>query len=374
MTAATQNRFSTAVHELGPGFAQRATAQDRSGEFVSENYTQLKARKLISAGVPADLGGGGASHDELCDMLRTLGQYCPSTALALSMHTHLVAGATWRHRQGQPTAPLLSKVAAAEVVLVSTGANDWLDSTGKAEKVDGGFKVTGLKRFASGSPAGDIALTSAPYDDPQAGKTVLHFSVPLKADGVRVGTDWDTMGMRATGSHTLSFENVFVSDAQVSVRRPAGQWHPSFNVVCIVAVPIYFSAYVGLAEQAAQLARDSARKRPGDPHLPYLLGEMENALLIAQMALREMLAVSKNYEFAAENAPANQTLMCKTIGANAIRLVLDKAVEASGGGAYFRANPLERLWRDAQAIQFHPMPEMKQLQFTGRLAMGLPPI
>ena len=54
--------------------------------------------------------------------------------------------------QGQPTAPLLSKVAEAERVLVSTGAADWLDSTGSAERVEGGYRVSAQKRFASGSP------------------------------------------------------------------------------------------------------------------------------------------------------------------------------------------------------------------------------
>jgi len=85
--------------ELGPTFAERASAADQNGAFVSDNYRDLKVKKLFSAGVPKDLGGGGATHAELCEMLREVGHYCPSTALALSMHTHLVAAAVWRHGQ-----------------------------------------------------------------------------------------------------------------------------------------------------------------------------------------------------------------------------------------------------------------------------------
>jgi alkylation response protein AidB-like acyl-CoA dehydrogenase len=48
-------------------------------------------------------------------------------------------------------------------------------------------------------------------------------------------------------------------------------------------------------------------------------------------------------------------------------------VESTGGAAFFRKHPLERLWRDAQAMQFHPMPGIRQIHFTGRLAMGLAP-
>src|SRR5258708_31729419 len=96
--------FVAAVREIGPAFAERAAASDQSGSFVADNYRGLKAKKLISAGVPTELGGGGATHAELCEMLRELGHYCPSPALALSMHTHLLGAAGWRHPP-PPTAP-----------------------------------------------------------------------------------------------------------------------------------------------------------------------------------------------------------------------------------------------------------------------------
>src|SRR6185436_6536807 len=142
MTSPSGESFLNAVNAIGPQLADRAAAYDRSGEFVADNYVLLRQHKLMSAGIPRELGGGGASHADLCEMLRALAGYCPSTALALSMHTHLVAAAVWRHLHGQPAAPLLQKVAEGELVLVSTGAGDWLDSTGRAERADGGYRVT----------------------------------------------------------------------------------------------------------------------------------------------------------------------------------------------------------------------------------------
>ena len=372
--SASDNRFVRIVHELGPSFAARAADADRDGRFVADNYVALKQHKLMSAGVPSDLGGGGATHAELCDMLRELAHYCPSTSLALSMHTHLVAAAVWRNLHGQPAAPLLQKVAESELVLVSTGAGDWLESNGNAVKVDGGFRVTGQKRFASGCPAGGLALTSAPYEDPKEGSQVLHFAVPMNSEGVRVGDDWNTLGMRATGSHTLHLENVFVPEAAVSVRRPRGQWHPSFSVISTVALPIVVSTYVGVAEAGAELARAAARNKKPDSQLIRQVGELENSLCIAQMAWREMVAAARNYDFVPELERASGVLSRKTILAGAVRATLDKAVEISGGGAFFRKSPLERLWRDAQAVQFHPLPEAKQLDFTGRVTLGLPPV
>ena len=105
MTDPSSNPFVAAARELGPGFQARAAEHDESGRFVADNYNALKERKLFSAGVPKDLGGGGASHTDLCEMLRELAHFCPSTALALSMHTHLLAAAVWRNLHGQPAVP-----------------------------------------------------------------------------------------------------------------------------------------------------------------------------------------------------------------------------------------------------------------------------
>ena len=374
MTSASSQPFVAVAHALGPQLAERAAAHDRSGEFVADNYALLRENKLFSAGIPSELGGGGASYAELCDMLRALAGYCPSTALALSMHTHLVAAAVWRHLHGQPAAPLLTKVAEGELVLVSTGAGDWLESVGSAQRAEGGYRVSGQKRFASGSPAGNLAMTSAPYDDPEQGPIVMHFAVPINAEGVRIGNDWDTLGMRGSGSHTLTLENVFVPDAAISVKRPRGQWHPSFNVVCVAALPLVTSVYLGVAETAARLARAAAKKRVAEPSTVYLIGEMENALLIAQMAWREAVATANGYAFPPETELGNGALQRKTIIAEHVDRCVKKAVEASGGSAFYRKNPLEQLWRDVQGVHYHPLPEKKQLLFTGRVALGLPPV
>src|SRR5688572_21020947 len=94
--------FMGIVQQLGPDFAERAAASDLEGRFVADNYAALKREKLLSAAVPSELSGGGVGYAELCHGLRELAHYCGSTALALSMHSHLVAAAVWRYRHGQP--------------------------------------------------------------------------------------------------------------------------------------------------------------------------------------------------------------------------------------------------------------------------------
>ena len=91
------------IRRLGPTFAERAVQHDADDSFVLENYADLRGARIFAAGVPAELGGGGANHWELSMMLRELAHYCSSTALALSMHTHQVAIPAWRWaRDPQP--------------------------------------------------------------------------------------------------------------------------------------------------------------------------------------------------------------------------------------------------------------------------------
>jgi alkylation response protein AidB-like acyl-CoA dehydrogenase len=371
---ASRTDWVAVARELGPGFASRAPAYDANDSFVAENYRELKEHRVFSAGVPAELGGGGASHGELCAMLREIAHHCGSTALALGMHTHLVAAMVWAWCQGRPVAPRLQQIAAQQFVLVTTGASDWLDSSGTAERVDGGYRVSGRKVFASGSPLGDLLLTSTRYDDPSDGPMVLHFAVPLKSPGVTVLDNWRTMGMRGTGSNDIMLENVFVPDEGIELRRPRGVWFPLLNVVATVALPLIQSVYLGVAEAARELALQQVAKKRDDPDVWYLVGEMENALVTGRMAVRELIDLCADYTFAPEVATANAALIRKTIAADALQLAVEKALEAVGGGGLFRSMGLERLLRDIQGTHFHPLQSKRQHRFTGRIALGLDPV
>src|SRR5215831_8106412 len=101
-TRSETSTWVTVAEELGPAFASRAARHDLDDSFVLENYAELKAKGIFGAGVPAELGGGGASFAELSACLRLLARSCGATALALAMHTHQVAGLVWRMRQGHP--------------------------------------------------------------------------------------------------------------------------------------------------------------------------------------------------------------------------------------------------------------------------------
>ena len=358
------------IRELGPAFAARAEGHDATDAFVKENYEELRSRGVFGAGVPSELGGGGASHAELCAMLGALARHCGSTALALSMHTHLVAVNAWRWRhEGAPTDGLLRRVAAERLALVSSGGSDWLPGSGTAERVEGGFRISARKVFSSGSPAGQLLVTSAVYADPAAGPTVLHFAVPLSAKGVRIEETWRTLGMRGTGSHDIVIDGVFVADAAVGVRRPAGKWHPLFHTIASVAFPLIYAVYVGVAEAARDLAVGEARKKKADTSLLSLAGEMENELATARLALRSMVDNATSPRFSAETT--NVAMTGRTLaGRHAIRAV-EKAMEVAGGASFFRSLGLERMFRDVQGARYHPLQEKPQILYAGRMALGL---
>ena len=79
------------------------------------------------------------------------------------MHTHQVAipAWRWRTRRRPPVEPLLKRVAAERIILLSSGGSDWIGGSGKAEKVEGGYRITARKVFTSGAPAGDLLMTGA---------------------------------------------------------------------------------------------------------------------------------------------------------------------------------------------------------------------
>ena len=363
-------RWVSIAHQLGLRFAEHAAAHDGDDSFVSENYAALKEARVFSAHVPTELGGGGASHEEICAFLRALARYCGSTALALSMHTHQVATAVWRWRHdGAAVEPLLRRIAAEELVLVSSGGSDWLPASGTAVKVEGGYRVSARKIFSSGSPAGDLLITSAVYDDPECGPTVLHFPLPLRGDGVKILDTWHTMGMRATGSHDVLIEQVFVPDAAVGIRRPQGKWHPLFHLTVHTALPIIFSVYVGVAETARDLAVREATKKRDDPDVVSLVGEMDTELANARLALHAMIERAAT----AKPGPAttNDGLIARTLAGRSALRTVEKAMEVVGGGSFYRKLGLERLFRDVQGARFHPLQEKRQLRYTGRFALGL---
>jgi len=359
------------AREIAEEMANLAASHDEADSFVETGFARLKEAGFFKALVPTELGGGGASIEIMCECIRIIARACGSTALAFAMHSHLVAAAAWRREhQDAPTEGLLRRVAAEDLVLVSSGGNDWLESGGTATKVDGGYVIHGRKPFASGSPMGDLLMTSAVEEEEDGTRTVLHFAIPLKADGVEHKPTWQVLGMRGTGSNDIVIDGLFVPDSAISGRRPVGEWHMLFHVICKIAFALIYAAYLGVAEAARDKAVSIAAKRSPDPLLAQLAGELENEVLSTRLAHERAVRIAETWEPGPETTSA--ACACRTLtGRHAIAAVT-RAMELAGGQSFYRKTGLERMFRDVQAGRFHPLQEKQQLDFTGRIGLGWP--
>jgi alkylation response protein AidB-like acyl-CoA dehydrogenase len=358
--------------ELGEKLSENVNDNDVNNQFAAKNYQLLQEHGFFKIAIPAELGGGGATYAEVCDVVRELGRHCGSTALSYSMHTHPVALNVFKHLRGDEKATAtLRKIADNDLIIAGTGANDWLASSGEMTKVDGGFQVSAHKHFVSGSPGAQVFVTSANYEG-ESGKEVLHFAIPFNSKGITHHSNWNTLGMRATGSNDVTLDKVFVPEAAIVARRPAGEWHPMWNVILPTAMPFIMSAYIGLADAAVDLAKKAAAKRPDE--LAPVLGEMLNQHTLAVISHQDMIRLNQNHGFSPTNELASQILTRKTLVANAAQKTVELAAEIVGGAGFFKGHPMERILRDVRACYFHPLPYRRQHQFSGRIALGLDPI
>jgi acyl-CoA dehydrogenase len=100
-----------------------------------------------------------------------------------------------------------------------------------------------------------------------------------------------------------------------------------------------------------------------------LAGEMENELTSAQLALARMIDLAMTAKPGPETTV--ETMRCRFLLGRGVRATVDKAMELAGGGSFFRAAKLERLFRDVQGVRFHPVPDKQEAAMVGRLALGL---
>ena len=373
-TTTTTQRLSLLdrAKQLGPRLAENASRHDREGSFVADSYEALHEAGLLRAAVPVELGGDGATIAELTALQRELAHHCGSTALASAMHQHVTAFTAWRYRRGMPGAEAtLRKVAEHRLVLLSTGGGDYTHPNGTAVRVDGGYRLTGRKRFASQSPVAGAIATMFTHDDPEEGRRVLNIAVPMATEGVTALPTWDALGMRGTASDDLVFDDVFVTDAQVLANRPYGVIDGPLQVISSIAFTIISGAYLGVAEAAYRAALDVASHRPEDALVQRQVGLMAHELKVASWALDGALAVVGD-----DPTPGvDRTLAVMTAKREVGRAglaVCDLAMEVVGGSSYLTGGVVERCYRDIRAVKFHPLTPENTLVEAGKRALGVP--
>jgi len=136
----------------------------------------------------------------------------------------------------------------------------------------------------------------------------------------------------------------------------------------MVAIPLIYSAYLGVAESARDITVAMAAKRRPGAHVIDLVGRMETDLAGARFALDAMLAAAARGKPSVETTIA--VAVARTLLARHALAAVDLAMEAAGGGAFYRDNGLERRFRDIQGARYHPMQPGQQYAYSGGLALG----
>ena len=372
ITEETIPNWNEMTSKLGGTMSKGTDERDTNNEFVTANYTLLREYGFFKMAIPRGLGGGEADYVDICDVIRELARHCGSTALAFAMHTHPVAVNVFKHlRSDENATATLRKIADNDLIIAGTGANDWLASSGEMVKVEGGYRVSAHKHFVSGSPGAQVFVTSANLESDDD-REVLHFAIPFNSEGITRHSNWNTLGMRATGSNDVTLDKVFVPEEAIVARRPAGEWHTMWNVVLPTAMPLIMSSYVGLADAATEFAIKAAAKRPEG--MAPVIGEMHNQHTLASIILKDMIRSNDNHRFTPTDDLASETLVRKTLVATAVMKTVELAAEIVGGAGFFKGHPMERIQRDVKACHFHPLPYRRQYDLSGRVLLGLDPI
>jgi alkylation response protein AidB-like acyl-CoA dehydrogenase len=355
--------ISKLASEVAHAAAPHADRHDRDGTFVREGAEAARDLGYLAAPVPEELGGGGATTAEVAAAQRIVARSCGSTALATTMHLHVVLAAAWRWRRGHEVVePMLRRVANEDLVVVSTGGGDWVRPTTTATPVDGGWRVSGRKAFASLSP---VAQTMATFAVIEGTTDVIAFGCPFSAEGVRIEETWDAVGMRGTGSHEVVLEDVLVTEAQVTARRTWGVLDGPLLVASLHAWPVVAATYLGVAEALVEEVTSTATAADAR-QVGLLDAHLRNARWALDGTLRE---IGDDPEPSVGSFVLLQQ-MKRTVALAGLDIA-SAVAELAGGRRFARRDAVDRMVRDLRAAVLHPYGPEATLELSGRHALGL---
>ncbi len=365
-------------------FAGRCAGYDRDNRFCDEDFADLRQAGYLTMPVPEALGGAGFTLAEACREQRRLAYHAPATALGVNMHLYWVGlvADLW-HRGDRSLEWMLREAMAGEVFSAghSERGNDLpvLLSTSKAERVDGGFRFTGHKMFATLMPVWTRYGLHAAWADAEGGPKIVHAFLPRSHPGWRKVETWDTMGMRATRSDDVILEGAFVPDRYIARIVPAGGLDAFVLGAFAWALLGIANIYYGVAQRALDLALAGikgktslglSRSMAYHPELQHAVAEM---MLAFEPIAPHIDRIAADWADGVDHGAAwpSKIVAAKYHAVEACWRIVDNAMETSGGAGMFRANELERLFRDARCGRFHPANTFLTHEIVAKTALGI---
>ncbi|MFJ9694835.1 hydrolase [Kitasatospora sp. NPDC101183] len=339
--------LATAAEKVSLLAGQRAAEADATRRLSPEVVAGIREAGFARHFVAAELGGTEGSFDELTRAVVAIGQECPATAWCASLSAYSARFASHLPAEGHRAI-----WGASPDVVIATA----LMPAGRATAVDGGWRLSGRWSYTSGIDFADWALVCGSVAGQDGPPQLRFFALPKGSYGVQ--ETWDSIGMRATSSHTLTVDEVLVP-AHLSYDRT--DMLTGVNATSAVAahnVPFqavggltFIAPVVGAAVGAlnATAAALTGRKRGQAAELAVVRasGRVDAArFLVAQNA-----GVLDGRLFTPEHMARNERNA--TYAAEAAVEAVGLLIKAAGTGGLGEGHALQRFWRDVTSAASH---------------------
>ena len=379
-------RLQQRCRQLAEDFATRAALHDREATDPIENYALLRQAGFYALNVPIDLGGWGTGLLGYALAAEELAQGCPATALAFNMHLCMVGPLMESPLVTVDVKQRLARLVVHEQKLLAGNFSEPTTSgllgtptpATRARRVDGGYRITGRKAFASMIEAADYCAVLAYPDEATSATAAMLLLVPRSAAGRQVDKVWDTLGMRATRSDALILEDCWVPDEALLLRlddmepfkRDGANWlWGSYTAVYLG---------VGVAAYKEIVKVMQARRPPGyaqplayHPDVRRQVAEMSVDLEAARLMMYHAAWLSDT------QGPTPTTLAAlyraKYLVGETVARITRTALTLGGAHALFKTSPLERLFRDGAVAPIQFPPRDFCLASLGMLELSLEP-
>lgn len=366
---------------VAQALAATAIERDRVGGHAAAERERIRQSGLLALTIPAEHGGLGASWPTFYRVLRRLAQADSALAHVFAFHHLQLAGVL-----------LYGNVEQQERLLGQTLSQRWfwgnalnpLDKRLAATDSAGGYRLDGVKSFASGSVGSDMLTVSAwhaPTHSP------LIAVLPTSADGITVHADWDAFGQRQTDSGTISFEAVDLPRADV-LQRPGTTPTPRATLRSQIAQLIMTNLYLGISQGAlaAGLRFNREEARPwfqsgvaasvDDPFVQHRYGELRLLVRPAEAladaaadTLQQALDQGDALTAAGRGQVAIAIAEAKVLAHRAAVEVSGQLFELTGARSTSARYGLDRFWRNARVHTLHDPVDYK-LRDIGRHALS----
>ena len=351
--------------ELAAEIASTARQYDESGAFPHEHFELLRRRGALKLTLPKAFGGEGISLYQLLLFQERLAKGSGSTALALGWHLMVFGYLSFDLKWQGPVFERLCRDVVqhghlVNLLVTERDAGNLLRGarpTTRALRNDAGYLIHGRKAFCSAAPGLQQMIVYAFIEE--EGR-MAEFLV-RKSDRVRIIENWNTLGMRSTGSHDIEFDQVLVPhDALLSYIDP--DQSSSFTTGSRAFGLQIPAVYLGIATAARDVAIEFADRYQSHslggsvldaPQVQHKLGEIE-LLLGASRTLLYGLAERWERHDAIKHRLDNEVAITKHQVTNQAIRIVELAMAIVGGHALSKELPLERYFRDVQCGRYNP--------------------